>query len=100
MKNRNLVSVLLGSNESSSLIFFFSFQNLSTSAHLPHFCYILSTCFFMDFPFPALFCFFGKKNLPRTPVFLILPFQITRISASFFSSCHFSKVEEVWPHSS
>lgn len=83
---KNLISVLLGSNEIFSLICF-SFQNLTLLRTLPHFYHILSTCVFMDFTLPTLIFFFRKKTNPaQTPVFLILPFQITRISASFFFS--------------
>lgn len=60
---KNLISVLLGSNEIFYLICF-SFQNLTLLRTLPHFCHILSTCVFMDFTLPTLVSFFRKKNQP------------------------------------
>lgn len=63
---KNLISVLLGSYEIFSLIWF-CFQNLTPLCTLPHLCNFLSTCVFMDFTLPALVFFFRKKpNPPQT----------------------------------
>lgn len=78
-KNLNLVSVSLGSNESFSLIWF-SFQNLSTSAHPPSFLSHSLHLLVHGFPFPCpLLLLWEKKNNPK---------QTKTPKLLFFFFCH------------